>query len=154
MTSIPRVFDAHWFRVGLRERYSASRKCWVMVGTDRWRTVLQISWVLNLELDRNLLTSSSSSKHQSSRGVKIFWRWPRRLWLWDPVCHTRFKILLMAPWVTYVIRAILSYAHHHPAFYCWSISFSQAWRVDGRDWCLCAGNRRYCRSVCDCMAGF
>ena len=82
----------------LREWYPTAKRRWVMVRTDRRRPVQWISRDLNLGLDRKLLACIILSKYRSSWGVEILWRGPRG--------RARFKILLMAPCVTLVIRAI------------------------------------------------
>ena len=76
-----------------------------MVRTGRGHSVRGISLALNLELHRNLLVYIINSKYQSSLGVERIWRWSGGLWLCAQACHASFKILLMAPCVTPVIRA-------------------------------------------------
>ena len=78
---------AHWWqrqrctkarqkhRAGLREWYPAAGRRRTMVCTGSWRPVWRISWALNLELDRNLVTRIVRSKQRSSRGVEIFCEW-------------------------------------------------------------------------------
>ena len=88
-------------RAGLQEWYPSTIRCRVMIGIDRRRPVWRISWVH--------LGQKSINMHHPQRGVSVFpvWEWwPRGLWLWEPICRIWFEILLMAPCVTRVIRAI------------------------------------------------
>ena len=45
--------------------------------------------------------------------MEILWQWPRDFYFGDPICHAHFRVLLMAPCVTPVIRAISK---------CWRLS--------------------------------
>ena len=98
-------------RTGLQEWYHAVRRCRMMVSTDRQCPVRRIIWPLYLRLEWNILGRIILSKYRSSWGVEILWRWPRGLRFGGPVCHARFKMLLMAPYVTPVIRAISTWRH-------------------------------------------
>ena len=90
-------------RPHLWEWYPAARRCRVMVHTDRRSVVRRSSCSLNLGLNRNLLAHIILKKYRFSRCVEILWRWPRGLWLGDPVYHICFEILLTAPCMTTVI---------------------------------------------------
>ena len=98
-------------RVGLRELYRAVRRCRMMVSTDRQCPLRRISCQLYLGLERNLLVHIIPSKYRSSWGVEILWRWPIGLRFGGPVYHTGVKIMLMAPYVTPVIRTISTRRH-------------------------------------------
>ena len=90
---------------------SRSNKTAAMIRNVRRRPIRRISWALNLGLHRNLPALIILIKYRSSRAVEILWRWPRGLWLWDSVCCALSKILLMAPCVIPVIRAISTCRH-------------------------------------------
>ena len=100
-----------------------------MTSIEKWHPVLRISWVPNRDLIKKNYQQASSSTISGFSGAKILWRWSRALWSGDPVCFTCFKNLLVAPFLTPVIRAIST---------CWCLSresLTMSCNISPEIWC-------------------